>query len=526
MHKKRFCPDAPSALHDLNALRVPDGSGLYASQGELFKDGIFGRDSLEAAEDLLEYKPELVRSVISTLSTLQGRRYDERSAEAPGAIHHEYRRYYEGMSEISRGILDRLLERRGDPDQSAERELRDYGSVDATPLYIRLVTQYAERHGDDFLSQTVTRYTGERATMGECFEDACAFLDHQIDISDIGLYEQQPNMTRSHAFSAWKDSSSHYLHPDATVVDFTQPIAFVEVQGLAYDALCGAETVLQSRDPVRADHFAHQARCLQTETLERFWMPDSGSAGYFAAAIDRDSQARPRKLRTVSSSGALLLDTCLFDGLPQEQRETYLKGIISTIMSDRFLTEVGVRCRSLEYDQLLDFDDYHGSRAVWAKETFDIAKGLRRQGFLKLAAELENRLLNAVNVSGNHYEFFFVSPQGDVHYDVGEQYLEGTRTPIVTTNIPEGGQAWTVSALYAIKRLRDAQWRQDMHHADSEAIWQREFEARVLQTIPRAKLLMSKMARSDKFTASKAFHIERAIGKGRDRAFRKRMGLI
>src|SRR5207302_6422761 len=76
-------------------LHAEDGRGLYASGGELFSDAIFGRDAIQAAEDILHIRPDIAREVILTMCVLQGVREappgpgsnEEKGAPAPGAGH-------------------------------------------------------------------------------------------------------------------------------------------------------------------------------------------------------------------------------------------------------------------------------------------------------------------------------------------------------------------------------------------------------------------------------------------------------
>src|SRR4051812_23422300 len=68
-----------------------DGSSVYASSDTLYKGAIFGRDSLEVADDLLDVKPALVHNILLTLGRLQGLRIDKLNEEQPGKIIHEYR---------------------------------------------------------------------------------------------------------------------------------------------------------------------------------------------------------------------------------------------------------------------------------------------------------------------------------------------------------------------------------------------------------------------------------------------------
>jgi hypothetical protein len=41
-----------------------DGMAVYASDDTMFKGAIFGRDSLEVADDLMDIKPALVNNIL------------------------------------------------------------------------------------------------------------------------------------------------------------------------------------------------------------------------------------------------------------------------------------------------------------------------------------------------------------------------------------------------------------------------------------------------------------------------------
>src|SRR5215212_4093772 len=75
----------------LNTVTSKSGMGVFASSDRLFKGAVFGRDSLEVAEDLMYIKPKLVESILLTLASLQGERDDRDNEEEPGKIIHEYR---------------------------------------------------------------------------------------------------------------------------------------------------------------------------------------------------------------------------------------------------------------------------------------------------------------------------------------------------------------------------------------------------------------------------------------------------
>src|SRR5262249_8126738 len=172
--------------------------------------------------------------------------------------------------------------------------------------------------------------------------------------------------------------------------------------------------------------------------------------GYFAMGLDRDPQGRPRQIESQSSNAALLLSSTVFDDLPDRQR--YIAGLVSNIYTSNFVTDVGVRCRSLVEDDLVDFQDYHGTWPNWQKDGYDVACGLERQRFMRLAEQLYARLLNGVNVAGAPVEFLYVSPEQQVHYDFADHDLVSAHPrEIHGTNRPEPMQTWTVTAMLAIK---------------------------------------------------------------------------
>src|SRR5438270_2502711 len=206
---------------------------------------------------------------------------------------------------------------------------------------------------------------------------------------------------------------------------------------------------------------------------------------YFAMGLDRDGGGRPRWIDSIASNGALLLDTALFDGL--RAADLYVAGLVRRICSPDFMTEVGIRCRSASEGGLVDFQDYHGDWTVWMKETFDVARGLERQGLPRLARQIGIRLLNAVNVAGAHVEFLYVSPDQRVMYDFRGTDLRTAEPEVITgTNQPEAPITWTVTAALALKSWlgsnRKSLGKTDAPDADT---WRRALEGEVLDQVPQ-----------------------------------------
>ena len=437
---------APSALADLDGLRAEGGQGLYGSGGPLYRDAIFGRDSVQTAEDILDLRPDLAREVIRTLGGLQG------LVDAPigpgsneeerGKIHHEHRSLEIDGRRISPASAE-ILARLGAMWGGTPEELTYYGSVDATPLFARLVAAYCDRHGPALLEETVRQRDGAERTVRHCLLESIDWITRRLDGSDLGFLEFRHRNPLGIHFQVWKDSGTSYLHRDGAIANHEAPIAAVEVQGYVYDALLGAARLF----PDRAAEHRERASKLRDAIFERMWMP---GPEYFAMGVDRDAGGTPRWIDSIASNAALLLDTALFDGLPDAER--YLAPIAGRICGPEFMTEAGTRCRSNAEADLVDFADYHGSWAVWGRETFNVLKGLRRQGREREAQALGVALLNGVNAAGAHVEFLYVSPGGRVMYDFRGVEASPRAITVYGTNVPEAPQTWTVTAALVTKR--------------------------------------------------------------------------
>jgi glycogen debranching enzyme len=254
------------------------------------------------------------------------------------------------------------------------------------------------------------------------------------------------------------------------------------VQGLVYDALLLAAGML----PKRADSLRETATKVRDRTIELLWLPERH---YFGLGIDYNHDEEIRVIRTATANPAALLDSGFFDKLPDKEKEAYVSGIVEEIMSSAFLTDAGIRSRSLDAAGLVDFWDYHGSFASWPKETYDIAKGLRRQGFPKLAKQLENRLLNVFLKSRLYMEFVFVNKHGQVLATTPSTNSHGEILQIDSANQPERIQAWTVSAIIAI--LNRPLNNQPPWRTQKIPIWAKDLEKQVLADMRQINLYIN-----------------------------------
>jgi glycogen debranching enzyme len=502
----------PRALRDLAAVHSPE-FGLYASAGPLYGRAFFGRDALETAEDIVAFNRAIPERVLLACARLQGMKDEPASEEEPGRIHHEYRtRVIDGreVGDFSRRIIAEL----GPAWGGTEEGFCYYGSVDATPLFLRLLARFDALYpGAKILRREVPLRAGR--TMAQAAAEAASWIERRIASSNTGFIESKRANPKGILNQVWMDSATSYVDVDGRYPDYRFGVASVEVQGLAYDALRAAAEM--ETDGARAVELWRSAEELKSRLLEKFWMPESR---YFAHAVCRKDGA-PARIDTPSSNAAVLLDTTLFDELPPDERREYVSGLVEGVYGPDFLTPVGIRCRSLRHADAVPLADYHGSMVVWAKQGFDIAKGLRRQGFPRLGEQVERRILNGVNVAGKNYEFLYVDAEGRVHYDPERQPApEEKARPIVGTNIPEVAQAWTVAAILGIKR----RMRNSIEsRLTRELSWETELEDRLLAANPLVPRLGSREAVRARKKVFTPFRIDTVLATKIDALLRERL---
>lgn len=420
--------------------------GDYASIGPNYTYAVFGRDSIEVAEDLLHTHQHLAHTIIHTLAKLQGTKHDQISEEEPGKIHHEYRsRIFNGkpVPAESLNIMHTLQRFWGKPGSD---ELIYYGSADATPLFIKLIGTYVDTYGKHILEEKYQTKEGKDSTIYDSLILAGDWLIAKIESSPWKLLEFKRLNPNGIQNQTWKDSTTSYIHNDGTIADPDLGIASVELQAFAYDALHVLRTT--TVDDVKRRKYHALAQHIQKSVLEHFWMPHEK---FFAEGLDRDTNGKMRKIETLTSNAGILLNSRLLAHLLPSQRHLYIKGIVSTICGPEFLTEAGIRSRALRHKAIPGFADYHGSFTVWPKETFDIAKGLRNFNLHHLADQIENRIVRSMEIAGDFMEFFYVSEDGKVWYDgkAAATYFEA-KSPGTRVSLPEPGQAWSISAMLSI----------------------------------------------------------------------------
>jgi glycogen debranching enzyme len=315
--------------------------------------------------------------------------------------------------------------------------------------------------------------------MREVMLDATKWLGQTLIDSRSGLIEYCKQNPKGISNQVWKDSEEFYVHEDKQMANHEKPIASIEVQGLAYDALMGAADFM----PKQSDQLRARAKRLRDRTIELLWLTDRN---YFALGLDYDDNDTMRIIKSTTANPGALLDTTFFDDLTARERQTYISAIATKLMTKDFLTNAGIRSRSLAAADLIPFWDYHGSYVTWPKETYDIAKGMRRQGLPKLGAQLENRLINLVIKTREYPEFVYVDEHGRIYAGAPSTKKRSNVVVAEGTNTPERLQAWTASALMAIVSQPIMPKRQKAREQ-----WLIDIEGDILGRIPRVNVYLN-----------------------------------
>jgi glycogen debranching enzyme len=258
------------AVADLKALTVFHFGDPVVSAGIPWYTCPFGRDALITGFESMMAAPEIARDALRFLARLQGTVDDPTRDEEPGKILHEIRfGEMAGSGEIPHAPY--------------------YGSVDSTPLFLVLLSEYHRWTGDDELLGSLLPNA----------EAALGWLDRHADLDGDGFLEYARRAPKGLRNQGWKDS--HDGVPFANGRSAEPPIALVEVQGYAIDA---RRRMAELFDHLGRSEDAARQRRLADALAERldakFWMEGKGTYGI---ALDRDK----RLVDAVTSNAGHLL---------------------------------------------------------------------------------------------------------------------------------------------------------------------------------------------------------------------------
>ena len=317
---------------------------------------LFGRDTLITSWQTVGIGPELARGALQLLGELQGTTVDDFRDEEPGKILHE----------IRYGELTVTGEKPYGPY---------YGTADATPLYLRVLSSYWDWTGDDDFVRE--RWPAVLA--------ALEWIDRYGDRDDDGYVEYQTRSSQGLGNQCWKDSWDGVQFADGSIPYL--PIATSEIQGYVYDAKLRVADMAENlmADRALAERLRKEAAHLFDRFNEDFWSASRG--GYYVLGLDGDH----RQIDSMTSNMGHLL----WSGIVPEERAAT---IVGHLMSDAMFSGWGVRTISAD-DAGYNPIGYHVG-TVWPHDNAIVASGLERYGFRDEANRIALAQLEAAASSG------------------------------------------------------------------------------------------------------------------------------
>jgi len=324
-----------TSIKDFYALQIRDPQGMAIAAGVPWFATLFGRDSLIASYETLILNRELAKGTLRVLAAHQGKdRSDERDEE-PGKILHELRAgEMTGTGEVAFG--------------------RNYGSVDATPLFVILLSEYFRWSGDAAFLQEMEPH----------LDDAIYWLINYGDLDGDGFIEYCRRSPKGLFNQGWKDSGDANAHADGSIAQ--PPIALVEVQGYVVDAFARASVLfsfLGSHE--KSEALAKRSRELREQLETTFWLPEEG---LYAMALDRDKQPLIVK---ASNPGHLLFANAI------EWKRA--RSVVGSLIGQDMNCGWGIRTLSQREKNYNPLSYHRGS--VWPHDNAMAAYGMARYGF-------------------------------------------------------------------------------------------------------------------------------------------------
>lgn len=364
----------------MNAIRTLEvDRGILASGREELYGCVFGRDSLITSLLLLRvyektqdaYFLALVRKVLVNLAKLQGRETNIESGEEPGKIIHEFRP--DNHERLTKDLEHPWY-------LYPDGIMRNYDTVDATPLFLIVVERYYRLSNDEGILDLLKGNVS----------DALVWLLQSFEENRSGFVGYQVHPERTFGglrVQSWMDSSESLFFEDRDE-EPAYSIAAVEVQAYAYRALSVWHLLLEESEPGLAGLLLSRARDLRERFYEHFMLPNG------TPAFALDGQGR------MLASPRSTMGHCLWMGARDEGMyyslfapEDVGRVVARLMQPDLFVPEAGIRTLS-ETSSRFTANSYHNG-SVWPHDNALIALGMRDAGFEKEAGDVRNAILNA-----------------------------------------------------------------------------------------------------------------------------------
>ncbi|MGN2270571.1 amylo-alpha-1,6-glucosidase [Priestia megaterium] len=342
-------------LNDLRVLLTDVGFGAFPVAGLPWFGVPFGRDSLIAALQMLAFNPEVAKGTLRTMAAYQGTANDPWRDEQPGKIMHEIR--YGELANTNQIPFTPY-----------------YGTVDATPLFLILLTEYVKWTGDfEFVKEMQMTVDGALTWINEYGDrDGDLFLEYHQE-SSKGIANQ-----------GWKDSGDSVVHRSGEYAK--TPIALVEVQGYVYQAKMGIASLYDQLNKTNeANNLREEAELLRKKFNEAFWMED---VSFYAIALDEHKH----QVGTITSNPGHVL-------LAEMMDEEKLNKVAERLVSEPMFSGYGIRTMA-EGEAGYNPMSYHDG-SIWPHDNSLIVLGLS-----KANKQTEvNKVIKGLVDAAEHFEY-------------------------------------------------------------------------------------------------------------------------
>ncbi|NMH75499.1 amylo-alpha-1,6-glucosidase [Bacillus sp. RO2] len=342
-------------LGDLRVLLTDLGYGKFPVAGLPWFGVPFGRDSLIAALQMLAFQPEVAKGTLYTMASKQGTKVDPWRDEQPGKIMHEIR--YGELATTEQIPFTPY-----------------YGTIDATPLFLILLSEYVKWTGDFNVVEDLKAH----------IEAALTWIDQYGDRDGDLFVEYHQEASKGIANQGWKDSGDSIVHRNGDYAD--TPIALSEVQGYVYQAKMGIASIYDKLgDSNRAALLREESQKLKKKFDEEFWMDD---VNFYAIALDKNKQ----QVGTITSNPGHIL----FSEMLDEDKAT---AVIETLVSQKMFSGFGIRTMGTGEAGYNPMSYHDGS--IWPHDNSMVLLGMSKVQ----RQEAANLVIEGLIEAAAHFEY-------------------------------------------------------------------------------------------------------------------------
>lgn len=381
-----------SLLRDISyktLLELSTEEGINASSKDEVFGCIFGRDSALTILKILKVHQksphpkllEICRRALLSLIILQGEVVNIESGEEPGKFIHEFRKKN----------YEHLIKRERPWFLYSDGYLRNYDSLDSTPLVLIAIYRYWEVTGDQqFLLEVLS-----------AVEKGLNWMIGYGDLDNDLLVEYQFPPERKFGglvVQSWTDSRESVTGESGKMPKY--PIAPVEVQGYIWLSYKLWSDYYQNSSPKFSDKLAAEARALKKKFNEKFIFKNHNLT-FAAQALDGDKN----QIQTVTANPLLLLwASYAKDGKMESIAESeYIPDFAKRAFEDDlFDSSAGIRTMSKQSATFNPNQDSYHNGSFWPVLNGLIYEGLLNWGFNREADQLREAALKPI--------FFFMTP--------------------------------------------------------------------------------------------------------------------